>query len=175
MEFIEQFIKVSSNNRKCAIYVYPLLQVSTMLNIDLVKDIQITKDYSKLLVTYDGSIHRTGVHKHFEYVANYDNVEDDSVTLLLNIPKVFLSDVRKIMDGQYTKISNRAKDTILRNSPNRWNEDKRFFDVALIGLFPEREEYQNIRKMLAEYLVVDIKDIHEIISTPKLEEEVYEN
>jgi hypothetical protein len=88
---------------------------------------------------------------------------------VLDIPRLYMQDVKYFKEGKYSKLSNKAKDLILKNSGLIYNQrivkDKRITvaDALLLAI----EKNQKYQKELEQRLEVHITDDMELFSIPK--------
>ena len=100
-----------------------------------------------------------------KYFNHYYRLEDDTYMYVYNIPKEFENDFILFCDGQYSKISQEAKDLICQKSGVRPVMDSLVYKV----LYKTNDQKQLIEELIGEKL----KDEYEVYSKPNLNREVY--
>lgn len=100
-----------------------------------------------------------------KYFNQYYKLEDNTYIYVFNIPKEFQDDYIKFCDGQYSKMSQEAKNLICEKS-----KIKPVFDSLVYKVLYKTNDQRNL---IEELIGEKLKDEYEIYSKPNLDREVY--
>jgi hypothetical protein len=93
--------------------------------------------------------------------------DEDEIVVKFDLDKTFKNDFHIFLDGKYSLLSKKFKDLLMRFHDTTSAKDH--YASMYDTLYPTNRK----RKLLADYLSVDINDIIEVLAKPELDLELY--
>lgn len=167
MENVKELIISSSEIKCCETYIMPLIGIDEeFINIDDIVRVYIRNDLKYLIIHV-----KEGTNIEALCSLPDSNSFGNGKFISIGIDEQYKDDIIKLLNGEYSYVSNDGVKNIIRNTQLTWDVYEGSFDPLLGAILPDSLANKEMRRLLSNYFNYEITG--ELLSKPNLDLEYW--